>query len=48
MIENRRFGNLPAHLVLITGVVFMAFPVYLAIVGSMNFASFVEFSMTDP
>jgi sn-glycerol 3-phosphate transport system permease protein len=38
MIENRRFGNLPAHLVLITGVVIVAFPVYLAVVGSTHTA----------
>ncbi|MEA2759410.1 MAG: sn-glycerol 3-phosphate transport system permease protein [Methylobacteriaceae bacterium] len=38
MIENRRFGNLPAHLVLITGVVIVAFPVYLAVIGSTHTA----------
>jgi sn-glycerol 3-phosphate transport system permease protein len=38
MVENRRFGNLPAHLVLIIGVVIVAFPVYLAIVGSTHSA----------
>ncbi|MBV9394516.1 MAG: sn-glycerol-3-phosphate ABC transporter permease UgpE [Methylobacteriaceae bacterium] len=38
MVENQRFGNLPAHLVLITGVVIVAFPVYLAIVGSTHSA----------
>ncbi|MEA2834334.1 MAG: hypothetical protein QOG66_2536, partial [Methylobacteriaceae bacterium] len=31
MIENRRGGNLPAHLVLVIGVVIVAFPVYLAV-----------------
>jgi sn-glycerol 3-phosphate transport system permease protein len=38
MIENRRFGNLPAHLVLIIGVLIVAFPVYLAIIGSTHTA----------
>jgi sn-glycerol 3-phosphate transport system permease protein len=38
MVENQRFGNLPAHLVLIAGVVIVAFPVYLAIVGSTHTA----------
>jgi sn-glycerol 3-phosphate transport system permease protein len=38
MVENQRFGNLPAHLVLIIGVVIVAFPVYLAIVGSTHTA----------
>jgi len=38
MIENRRFGNLPAHLVLIVGVLNVAFPVYLAIIGSTHTA----------
>jgi sn-glycerol 3-phosphate transport system permease protein len=38
MVENQRFGNLPAHLVLIVGVVIVAFPVYLAIVGSTHSA----------
>jgi sn-glycerol 3-phosphate transport system permease protein len=38
MVENQRFGNVPAHLVLIIGVVIVAFPVYLAIVGSTHSA----------
>jgi sn-glycerol 3-phosphate transport system permease protein len=38
MIENRRFGNLPAHLVLIIGVVIVAFPVYLAVIASTHSA----------
>ena len=38
MVENQRFGSLPAHLVLIIGVVIVAFPVYLAIVGSTHTA----------
>lgn len=36
MIENRRFGNFPAHLILILGVVIVVFPVYLAFVGSTH------------
>jgi sn-glycerol 3-phosphate transport system permease protein len=38
MIENRRFGNLSAHLVLIVGVVIVAFPVYLAVIASTHSA----------
>jgi sn-glycerol 3-phosphate transport system permease protein len=38
MIENRRFGNLSAHLVLIVGVVIVAFPVYLAMIASTHSA----------
>ena len=34
MIEHRRFGNLLPHLVLLAGVVVVAFPVYLALVAS--------------
>jgi sn-glycerol 3-phosphate transport system permease protein len=34
MIEHRRFGNLLPHLVLLAGVVVVAFPVYLAIIAS--------------
>src|ERR1700749_4929580 len=34
MVEQRRFGNLLPHLVLLTGVVIVAFPVYLAIIAS--------------
>ena len=34
MVEHRRFGNWLPHLVLIIGVVIVAFPVYLAIVAS--------------
>jgi sn-glycerol 3-phosphate transport system permease protein len=34
MIERRRFGDLLPHLVLLTGVVIVAFPVYLAIIAS--------------
>ncbi|MEA2833584.1 MAG: sn-glycerol 3-phosphate transport system permease protein [Methylobacteriaceae bacterium] len=38
MIENRRFGNLPAHLVLIIGVILVGFPVYLAVIASTHSA----------
>ena len=38
MIENRRFGNLSAHLVLIVGVVIVAFPVYLAVIATTHSA----------
>ncbi|MDE2362084.1 MAG: sn-glycerol-3-phosphate ABC transporter permease UgpE [Hyphomicrobiales bacterium] len=34
MVENRRFGNLLPHLVLIAGAIVVAFPVYVAIVAS--------------
>ncbi len=34
MVEHRRFGNLLPHLILIAGVLVVAFPVYLAIVAS--------------
>ena len=34
MVENKRFGDLFAHLVLIVGVIIIAFPVYMAIVAS--------------
>jgi len=36
MVERRRFGNLVAHLVLLLGVVVVAFPVYLCFVGSTH------------
>src|SRR5689334_17257102 len=36
MIEHRRFGNLLPHLVLLAGVVVVAFPVYLAIIASTH------------
>ncbi|MBV8850960.1 MAG: sn-glycerol-3-phosphate ABC transporter permease UgpE [Methylobacteriaceae bacterium] len=38
MVENRRFGNLPAHFVLIVGVIIVAFPVYLAAIASTHSA----------
>jgi sn-glycerol 3-phosphate transport system permease protein len=34
MVENRRFGNLFAHLILIAGVLIVVFPVYIAFVAS--------------
>jgi sn-glycerol 3-phosphate transport system permease protein len=34
MVERRRFGNLIPHLILLTGVAVVAFPVYLCFVGS--------------
>ena len=36
MIEHRRFGDLLPHLVLLAGVVVVAFPVYLAIIASTH------------
>ena len=36
MVEHRRFGNLLPHLILLAGVVIVAFPVYLAIVASTH------------
>ena len=36
MIEHRRFGNLLPHLVLLTGVLVVAFPVYLAVIASTH------------
>ena len=36
MVEHRRFGNLLAHLVLLTGVLVVAFPVYLAVIASTH------------
>jgi sn-glycerol 3-phosphate transport system permease protein len=38
MIENRRWGNLPAHLVLVIGVIIVAFPVYIAVIASTHSA----------
>ena len=34
MVEHRRFGNLLPHLILIAGVIIVAFPVYLALIAS--------------
>jgi sn-glycerol 3-phosphate transport system permease protein len=36
MVEHRRFGNLVPHLVLLAGVLIVAFPVYLAIIASTH------------
>lgn len=36
MVEHRRFGNLIPHLILIAGVIIVAFPVYLAIIASTH------------
>src|ERR1700749_4087875 len=36
MVEHRRFGNLAPHLILLAGVIIVAFPVYLAIVASTH------------
>ncbi|MGE3065653.1 MAG: sn-glycerol-3-phosphate ABC transporter permease UgpE [Hyphomicrobiaceae bacterium] len=36
MVENRRFGNLIPHLILLIGVAIVAFPVYLCLVGSTH------------
>ena len=34
MVEHRRFGNVLPHLILMIGVIIVAFPVYLAIIAS--------------
>ena len=34
MVENRPFGNILAHLILIAGVLVIVFPVYMAFVAS--------------
>jgi sn-glycerol 3-phosphate transport system permease protein len=34
MVENRRFGDILSHLVLIGGVAIIAFPVYMAVIAS--------------
>ena len=36
MVEHRRFGNLLPHLVLLVGVLIVAFPVYMAIIASTH------------
>ena len=36
MVEHRRFGNLLPHLILLIGVVIVAFPVYLAVIASTH------------
>src|SRR5205085_8704935 len=39
MVEKRRFGNLLPHLILWIGIAIVAFPVYLAFVGSPHDAT---------
>jgi sn-glycerol 3-phosphate transport system permease protein len=39
MVERRTFGNLVAHLILWVGIAIVAFPVYLAFVGSTHDAA---------
>ena len=41
MVENRRLGNWPAHLALLVGVGIIAFPVYLAVIGSTHDATVI-------
>src|ERR1041384_822600 len=41
MVENRPFNNLIPHLILWIGVVIVAFPVYLAFVGSTHEATVI-------
>jgi sn-glycerol 3-phosphate transport system permease protein len=36
MVEHRRFGNLLPHIVLLVGVLIVAFPVYMAIIASTH------------
>jgi sn-glycerol 3-phosphate transport system permease protein len=36
MVEHRRFGNLLPHLVLLAGVLIVAFPIYLAVIASTH------------
>ena len=36
MVENNRWGNLFAHLVLILGVAIVVFPVYVAVIASTH------------
>ena len=36
MVEHRRFGNLLPHLILLIGVVIVAFPVYLAVIAAFG------------
>src|SRR5215208_1480270 len=42
MVENRPFGNILPHLILWLGIVIVAFPVYLAFVGSTHEASVIS------
>ena len=41
MVENRPFGNILPHLILWIGIAIVAFPVYLAFVGSTHEASVI-------
>ena len=41
MVENRPLGNLIPHLILWIGVIIVAFPVYLAFIGSTHEASVI-------
>src|SRR5882724_176292 len=41
MVENRPFGNLLPHLILWIGIAIVAFPVYLAFVGSTHEATVI-------
>ena len=41
MVENRPFNNLIPHLILWIGIAIVAFPVYLAFVGSTHEASVI-------
>ncbi len=36
MVENNRWGNILAHVILIAGVAVVAFPIYVAIIASMH------------
>jgi sn-glycerol 3-phosphate transport system permease protein len=48
MVENRRFGNLFPHLVLIVGIAVVAFPVYLAFVASTHDAGTIANGQMPP
>ncbi len=41
MVESRRFGNLLPHLILWIGIAIVAFPVYLAFIGSTHDAAVI-------
>jgi sn-glycerol 3-phosphate transport system permease protein len=42
MVENRPYGNLLPHLILWIGIIIVAFPVYLAFVGSTHTAAVIS------
>ena len=42
MVENRPFNNVLPHLILWVGIIIVAFPVYLAFVGSTHEASVIS------